>query len=315
MSRIIDSRQMEVFSMLARHGSFTAAAKELFLTQSAVSHAIKSLETELGAKMFDRVGKKAHLTLAGEKLLQHADRILREMHDARNGIEELQSWGQSRLRVGASTTACQYLLPSVLREFKQSFPECVIRIEPADSPEMGDALRANEIDLALMLRPPNREDIEFRPSFTDELEMYVGPMHPWAGKRSRVTTTEKTKETFVLYNKGTYTYRMVADHLHREGVQLHNPIEIGSMEAAKELVKIGLGVGVFARWVARKELREGSLIALPIGTEPLRREWGFGHLRGRQPGLAEETFLGLFESAVETLNVTDLAASGIRNTA
>ncbi|MCF3649507.1 LysR family transcriptional regulator [Synoicihabitans lomoniglobus] len=302
MANLIDSRQLLAFATLARHGSFTSAAKELFLTQSAVSHAIKSLETELGVRVFDRIGKKAHLTLAGERLLVHADRILREMQDARSGIEELQNWGQSRLRIGASTTACQYLLPSVLREFKQSFPECVIRVEPADSPEMGEALRANEIDLALMLRPPNREDIEFRPLFNDTLELYVAPSHPWV-KRKDLTTEERSATTFILYNKGTYTYRMVTEYLRAAGVTMHNPIEMGSMEAAKELVKIGLGVGVFARWVAQKELREGSLVALPIGDEPLSREWGFGHLRGRQLGLAEETFLGLFESAAETLNL------------
>lgn len=302
MPALLDSRQILAFTTLARLGSFTAAAKELFLTQSAVSHAIKSLETDLGVKVFDRVGKKAHLTLAGERLLEHADRILREMQDARSGIEELQNWGQSRLRVGASTTACQYLLPGVLREFKQSFPECVIRVEPADSPEMGDSLRTNEIDLALMLRPPVRDDIAFRPLFADTLEMYVAPTHPWASKRE-ITNEQRGGETFILYNKGTYTYRMVSDYLQGGGVTLRNPIEMGSMEAAKELVKIGLGVGVFARWVARKELAEGSLVARPIGPESLRREWGFGHLRGRSLGLAEETFLGLFEAAIETLEL------------
>ncbi len=304
MPALLDSRQLLAFTTLARHGSFTRAAKELFLTQSAVSHAIKALETDLGTKVFDRVGKKAHLTQAGERLLSHADRILREMQDARSGIEELSSWGQSRLRVGASTTACQYLLPSVLREFKQSFPECVIRIEPADSPGMGDALRANEIDLALMLRPPSREDIDFRPVFVDALEMYVAPNHRWAGKPQVVPSAEdRGKETYVLYNKGTYTYRMVFDYLRGEGVTVQNPIEMGSMEAAKELVKIGLGVGVFARWVAQKEVEEGSLVPVPLGQTPLRREWGFGHLKGRQLGLAEETFLGLFEAAAEMLDL------------
>ncbi|WP_221030893.1 LysR family transcriptional regulator [Actomonas aquatica] len=304
MPALIDSRQLLAFSTLARHGSFTSAAKELFLTQSAVSHAIKALETDLGVKVFDRVGKKAHLTLAGERLLTHADRILREMQDARSGIEELCNWGQSRLRVGASTTACQYLLPGVLREFKQSFPECVIRIEPGDSPLMGEALRANNIDLALMLRPPSREDVEFRAIFTDELELYVAANHRWATKPKAVPSAEeRSSETYVLYDKSTYTYGMVTDYLRGEGVTLQNPIEMGSMEAAKELVKIGLGVGVFARWVAQKEVEEGSLVPVPIGVQPLRREWGVGHLKGRRLGLAEETFLGLFEAAAEMLQL------------
>ncbi|MBW8782306.1 MAG: LysR family transcriptional regulator [Verrucomicrobia bacterium] len=301
MTPTLDSRQLLAFATLARRGSFTQTAKDMFLTQSAVSHAIKALEREIGVVLFDRVGKTVRLTQAGEQLLQHAERILREMQDARTSLEELQNWGQSRLRVGASPTACQYLLPTVLREFKQSFPQCIIRIEPGDGPKMIELLRSNQIDLALMLKPDRLDEITFRPLFEDELRLLVAPMHPWAQK-GKVVREEIADETLILYNKGSYTFRMVIDYFLHDKITLNNFIELGSMEAIKELVKIGLGAGVLAPWIARKELAEKSLISFPLGPRKLRRSWGVAFLKGRKLPLAEETFVGLCESVTENMD-------------
>lgn len=301
MKATIDSRQLLAFATLARKQSFTLAAKELFLTQSAVSHAIKALEQELGTRIFDRVGKRVHLTQAGEQLLRHAERILREMQDARTGLEQLHNWGHSRLRIGASPTACQYLLPMVLREFKQSFPRCTLKIDPGDGPRMSDLLRSNQIDLALMLDPQD-DDLTFRHLFEDELRLLVSPLHSWA-LAGEVDRRSLPDETLILYSKNSYTFRMVSEYFLRERVSLNNVMELGSMEAIKELVKIGLGVGVIAPWIAERELAEASLVSFPLGARPLRRVWGIAHLRGRRLALAEETFSGLCESAAEMIGL------------
>src|ERR1043166_9165185 len=129
----LDSRQLRAFSVLARTGSFTQAARELHLTQSGISHAMKALENDIGCRLLDRMGKTVVLTQAGEQLLVHAQRVLQEMSTARAELSHLGKWGSSRLRIGASTTTCQYVLPSVLREFKESFPQCAISIEPGDT--------------------------------------------------------------------------------------------------------------------------------------------------------------------------------------
>ncbi|HKB92035.1 MAG TPA: LysR family transcriptional regulator [Opitutaceae bacterium] len=299
MNDILDSRQLLAFAALARRGSFTLAAKDLFLTQSAISHTIKGLEEELGARLFDRIGRKAQLTQAGEQLQRHVERILKEMRDAKSGIDNLSKWGHSRLRVGASLTACQYILPTVLREFKQSFPKCVIKIEPADTPKLVELLNTNQIDLALMLMPEANRELKFHPLFNDELKFLVSPMHPWAQAKYPDRSTLPT-ETLILYNKTSYTFRMVSDYFRKEKIILSNFIELGSMEAIKELAKIGLGAGVIAPWVAQKELAEHSLVALPLGRKKLKRVWGVGHLRGRRLPLAEETFVGLCQSVTES---------------
>src|ERR1051325_10790587 len=144
----LDSRQIRAFCVLARTGSFTQAARELHLTQSGVSHSMKALERDIGCRLLDRLGKKVVLTQAGEQLLQHTTKILQEMENARESLAHLGKWGRGRLRLGASTTACQYLIPPVLREFKESFPAHTIMIEPGDTPELVALLLRHRIDLA-----------------------------------------------------------------------------------------------------------------------------------------------------------------------
>ena len=305
MKPTLDSRQLHAFAALARRGSFTIAAKDLFLTQSAVSHAIKALEDDLGCRLVDRVGRRVLLTQAGEQFLRHTEKILREMEAARAGLESLTKWGHGRLRVGASTTACQHILPTVLREFRQSYPKCVIRIEPGDHGMQLELLRGGQIDLALVIDPPTGTHGEFTfvPLFKDELRFLVAPLHAWA-KAGRAAPETIEAETLVLYNKSSHTFRLVTDYFREEKISLNNVIELGSMEAIKELVKIGLGAGVLAPWIAREELENGSLVSLPLGPRKLRRSWGVAHLKGRRLALAEETFVGLCESVTESLGLT-----------
>ncbi len=302
MSQPLDSRQLRAFSILARTGSFTETAKELHLSQSAISHAMKALEQEIGCRLLDRLGKSVALTQAGEQLLMHSQKILLEMEAARTQLGRLGKWGSSRLRIGTSTTACQHVLPGVLREFKESFPQCAISIEVGDTPEMIEALRAHRVDLAVNLEPRREEQLEFRPLFTDELRFIVSPLHPWA-KDGRVPRDEIPRQNYIVYGKKSYSYtfRMIEEYFREEGIVMHSLLDLGNMEAIKELVKLGLGVSILAPWTAQKELRDRSLVALPLGRRKLRRRWGVLHWRGRRLSLAEETFIGLCVSVSERI--------------
>lgn len=296
----LDSRQLLAFSQLARIGSFTGAARALHLSQSAVSHSIKALEEAVGCRLFDRLGKKVVLTQAGEQLLHHTKKIMGEMDSARRSLGKLGKWGHGRLRLGASTTACQHIIPPVLREFKASFPDHAISLEPGDNRSIVDALLAHRIDLALALEPDHEPQLEFHPLFTDALSFLVGAQHPWA-LAGRVEREEIPRQNYILYSKSSVTFRLVEEYFRREGMVLNAVIEVGSMEATKELVKLGLGVSVLAPWIARKELDDRSLVSLPLGRRKLQRNWGILHWRGKRLALAEETFIGLCETATATL--------------
>jgi len=296
MTEPIDSRQLRAFCSLARTGNFTTTARELNFTQSGVSHSIKALENDLGCRLLDRVGKKVMLTQAGEQLLHHANRIVAEMASARSSLLHLGQWGRGRLRLGASTTACQHLIPPVIREFKESFPGHVISLEAGDSPELAESLLQHRIDLAVTLEMENEPQIEIRPLFEDELCFIVSPLHPWA-LAGKVVRSEIPRQNHILYSKHSLTFRLIENYFRREEMVLNSVIQVESMEAAKELVKLGLGISILAPWIARKELDDGSLVALPLGRRKLPRRWGVLHLRGKHLNLAEETFIGLCQAS------------------
>ncbi|MDB6026625.1 MAG: LysR family transcriptional regulator [Verrucomicrobiales bacterium] len=294
MTTPLDSRQLRAFMILARTGSFTRAAKELFLSQSAVSHAMKALEQEVGCRLLDRVGKKVALTQAGEQLLHHAEKILNEMQLARTALEHLGKWGQARLRIGASSTACRYILPPVLSEFKNDYPQCVINIGAGDAADAIESLQNNQIDLAIVLQPKHEDEFDLHPLFEDELAFVLAPSHPWA--TNGVTRAEVPKQHYILYQKNSYTLRLIEDYFRKEKMVLNTVMELGSMEAIKELVKLGLGISIIAPWIAEKELQEKSLVALPMGKRKLKRTWVIASRKNRRLSIAEETFIKLCRS-------------------
>ncbi len=298
MPQPLDSRQLRAFTILARTGSFTETARELHLSQSAVSHSMKALEGEAGCRLLDKMGKKAVLTQAGEQLLERATRILAEMSEARAELGRLGKWGQSRLRLGASTTACQHVLPGVLREFKDSFPNCTISIEPGDTPEMIEALRNHKIDLAVNLEPRRGEPLDFRPLFTDELQFIVSPQHPWA-RAGKVERDEIARQNYIVYKRRSYTSEMIEEHFRADDIVLFSQLDLGNMEAIKELVKLGIGISILAPWTAKNEIKAGTLVALLLVKRKLKRRWGILHWEGRRMSMVEETFIGLCKTVTE----------------
>jgi DNA-binding transcriptional LysR family regulator len=296
MTAPLDSRQLRAFHVLARTGSFTQTARELQLTQSGISHSMKALEAETGCRLLDRLGKKVVLTQAGEELWRHADKILLEMETARESLGQLGKGSKGRLRLGADAVACQHLIPPVLRKFKESFREHAIALEPGDTPQLVGSLLKQRIDLALTLEAEKEPQLEFHPLFNDELQFVVSALHPWA-RAKQVDRASIPRQNYILYSKHSVTFRLIEDHFRREEMVLNTIIEAGSTEATKELVKLELGVSILAPWVARKELEEGSLVALPLGRKKLQRRWGILQWRGKRLTLAEETFMGLCQSA------------------
>ncbi|PAW79637.1 MAG: LysR family transcriptional regulator [Verrucomicrobia bacterium Tous-C9LFEB] len=302
MSVTLDSRQLRAFVAVADLGSFTLAGRHLNLTQSAISHAMQALEEDVGCRLLDRVGKSVMITQAGEQFLVRARTILDEMAGARLELGQLSQWGTGRLRLSASSTACEYILPAVLREFKESFPRCHISIDPGDSPAAIELLRQNRVDIALTLEASHEPRLKFRPLFTDELTFITSPLHPWAQK-GRATHDEIGAQNYILYNKTSSTFKLIGDFFDKEEIALKSFIELGSMVAIKELVKLGLGVGILAPWIARKEIEQGALVSIPLPGKKLKRRWGILHWQGRRLSLPEETFIGLCQSVTTDLKI------------
>lgn len=295
MARPLDSRQLNAFTTLARLGSFTLTARELSLTQSAISHAIKSLEEDLGSRLVYKTGKRTLLTHAGKRLQIHAENILLEMAQARARIGSMDSLDRGQLRIGCGLSASQFILPTVLREFKECFPKYAISVIPGDSPALLGQLEQNRIDLAICLKPDRTPRLLCRDLFRDELAFLISPLHPWAVS-GRPDRKEMGKENYILLPRQSLTFQMVESWFLEQGIKLSTFIELSSIETIKELVKLGLGVGVGTAWIAKPELEMGSIRAVPFGRKKMIRSWAVLHLKDRPISLAEETFIGLCES-------------------
>ena len=216
-------------------------------------------------------------------------------------MEALKRWGQGRIRLGATHTLCQYLLPTVLREFRDCFPRCEIHIESGDTGDLLAKMEEAQLDLVLGLGGRTPSWARFQPIFKDELVFVVSSQHPWAMK-DYIPVEEIGSESFLIYAKKSQTYRLIRDHFESMGVKLRTTLNLGAMEAIKEMARVGIGVGIVSPWVAKKELERGQLVQVPIRNEPIVREWGILSHESKKLSLVEDAFVGICEVTARILN-------------
>ena len=285
-----DVHQLRVFMAVAENLSFTRAAQALYLTQSAVSHQVAALEKELASPLFVRHGRTISLTPAGLVLAEHSRRVFGALREAELAVRQAARQDLGRLRVGASSTACQYIIPESLREFRECFPGYTLSIIPGDTPLVTEHLLDGSIDLGLIIRPERKVNLSYHDLMVDELGILVSPLHSWA-RAGKVDRRQLADQNMVLYSRTSETFRLVEKYFIRSGAPLRDWTELGSMEAIKELVKLNLGIGILAAWVAAREIREKTLVALPLGRRKLRRQWGVIHRKSRTLSLVELAFV------------------------
>lgn len=298
----LDSRLLRVFCSVARHGSLAVAARELHLTPSALSHSLKALETHLGCRLFDRAGNKMLLNQSGEQLLSLVQGPLAALTAAEESIKSLATWGQTRLRIGAAATACHHILPTVLRELKKQHPNTLIQVESADMPEMLPMLESNRIDLAFGVNPDRDPRFDTREIFKDELLLVFAPSHPWANGKP-VSNDDLRKQPLILYQRNSYTARLVDEFFKSQSIAPSAIMEVASIEAIKELVRLNLGVSVLAPWAVENELARGTLKMRPLGPRPLRRQWCIASLAGRRFNMVEELFTKLCRNHASSMRL------------
>jgi LysR family transcriptional regulator, low CO2-responsive transcriptional regulator len=292
-----DLRQLRAFMAIVQEGSFTIAAKKLHLTQSAISHSLRALEDQLNCKLLNRSGKKTIPTFEGENFYKRVVVVLHELSLAARECDEMKHSAQSRLRIGAPASLSQYLLPTVLREFRESFPTCEISIVTGDTVFLLEKMVTHELDLVLGMELEGNPKIVFRHLFTDELCFVVAPMHPWT-KTNKITSEMLQQASFISYNKATQTHHLLEGAMKEMNVSMKNFLFLGDMEVIKQMVQAGLGVGIVSSWVAHKEVASGLLHGISIRCndgEKLLRKWGVFVYKSREATLVEEVFIGICE--------------------
>jgi DNA-binding transcriptional LysR family regulator len=286
----IDSQYLRVFCALARHLNMSRAAQELELTPSGISHCLKALESDLGCRLFERTSRKISLTPAGLEFRAEAEAILEHMSNARSKLRSWIDWRRGGLRLAACTTACQYILPLALREFRESFPAFTVQIRPCTAQQALECISEEEVDLALFVEPAQHSGIKFIPIGEDELHFLVHPIHPWTKRRNG---RDVAKEKLILPERHSETHCLIESYFQHDGVRIKSFIEIGNEEAIKQFVRLDLGVGLLPRWIAAAEIEQGSLACVSLGRRRLRRRWGILHSANRALAFPESVFVNL----------------------
>lgn len=300
MKYIPDIRQINIFLALEETRSFTAAAEILGITQSAVSHSMKSLEASFSCQLIERYGKQCRLSPHGEVFFHHAKQAIKQLELASNKIEILNKWGYSSLKVGASNTLCQYIIPDALANFYKSQQRTEVFITPNDTTSLVKLLNKGELDLAFGIRKKGLEnDHQFIPIIDDSMCFVTAPSHPWC-TTPPVNCEDFEKERFVVYDKDSITSQILNSHLPGIGIRQRSTLEIGNMEAIKEMASLGVGVGVISQWIASDEFKSKKLILHEI-TPPPVREWGLYLNKNKSLSLAEEDFIKCFKKRFTSL--------------
>ena len=278
--RNVTLRQMRVFSTVARHLSFTRAARELHLTQPAVSQQIKLLEQEVGLPLFEHIGRKVQLTPAGIELLGFANQTLELLREAGESLAAMRGLKRGVLKLGAVSTA-KYFAPSLLSAFTPAYPEVTIKFTVGNREEVIKHLAANEIDLAIMGRPPRELDTVAEAFARHPHVLIASPTHPLADKR-RIPLKQLATENFLIREEGSGT-RASMEHVFRErGIPLRVAMEVSSNETIKQAVMAGMGISFLSAHTVGLELTAGKIVILDVTGLPIMRDWYVIHLREKR---------------------------------
>jgi len=309
MAHDLDVRLLRMFATLARVGSYTRTASILHLTQSAISHGMKRLEDQLDCKLIYRKGKTTHLTPDGRHFL---GQILRVLDGLDRAAESMSNRAESRgkLSVLLSASMSHAILASVLREYRESFPDISIVVRLEDTPRAIEEIEEGRSDLAIVVTNHLPKGLKAHPLMSDRLRLFFSPIHPWA-KKDRVTAADIGREHMLLYQRNSVTFRQTEDFLLRSGLHLSSYVEIPSMEIMKQLTRLGHGVALMAPWVAAKEIEEGSMTFLPTPRFKIERSWGIIHQGHRELRPHEQTFIGLCRMACEPLKTEPTRIPGV----
>lgn len=273
----LEVRHLQLTVAVAAEGSLTKAGERLHLTQSALSHQLRDLESRLGTPIFLRLKKRMVLTPAGEKLLAASRELLDQLQQTEDAVCAFSDAGKGILRISTECYTCYHWLPSLLKAFRQKFPcvEVSINVDATSRPLA--TLLDGKLDLAVVNCAPTRDRrIVFTPLFRDEMVAVMRPDHRLAA-RPFLRATDFAGENLVMYGPATDNYLM--QRLLLPAGVMPGVLQVQLTEAILEMVKAGLGIAVLAGWAVQPYIDSRSLVARPVTRKGLHRQWSAAVLK------------------------------------
>lgn len=278
--------QLKVFEAAARHGSFTRAAEELFLTQPTISMQIKQLTKSVGLPLFEQVGKRLYLTEAGRELFVTCRQIFETMDKFQMTVADLKGLKQGQLKLAVITTA-KYIIPRLLGPFCQLYPGIDISLQVTNHELILDRMMNNLDDLYIMSQIPDHFDVNFQPFLENPLVVFAPANHPLA-KEKNIPIERLGEERFIMREPGSGTRSAVQSLLEKHGVKVKVKLELGSNEAIKQAIAGGLGISVLSRHTLLTDAAEFSI--LDVQNFPIKRDWYMVYPAGKQLSIIAHTY-------------------------
>lgn len=287
----MDTVNLQTFIAAAELASFSLAAEQLYLTQPAVSKRVATLEEALGARLFDRIGRRVSLTEAGRALLPRAKTILRDIDDSRRMISNLTGTVAGQLSIGTSHHIGLHRLPPVLRQFSKAYPDVALDLQFMDSEAACRAVQTGDLELGIVTLPlESLADLQSELIWPDPLDIVVSHDHPLAAKATLNFQT-LAEHPAILPASGTYTRQLLERSVAKAGGKLTAGMTTNYLETIKMMVGVGLGWSVLPRSMLDEEL-----VALKIRGMKLTRQLGIVRHRARTLSNAASAMIGTLQS-------------------
>lgn len=290
LARHTTLRQLQVFEAVARLGSFTRAAEELYLAQPTVSMQLKKLADTVGMPLFDQTGIRIQLTDTGREVYAACQDVFRAMADLEMKVADLKGVRRGRLRLAVITSA-KYLAPHLLGQFGRLYPGIDFSLKVTNRESLLERIANHEDDLYILGQPPQEIEVEAHPLVPNPLVVMASRAHPLAGAPN-IPLKRLLEESFILREPGSGTRDALFRLLAEKGLPAPMVrMELSSSESIKQAVVAGLGITVLSLHSLALEGTGGPISVLDVQGFPIERHWYLAHPRGRKPSVVAQTFL------------------------
>jgi len=253
--------QLRIFYSVARNSSVTLAAKELFLTQPAVSIQIHLLEEDHSVKLFNRSGKGITITEEGKLLLSYAERIFNLSDEMEEALWQMKSLDRGRLKIGSSRTIGSYYLPQLFEIFKLKYPHIEIQMDISNSSRVIEEILSFQNDIGFIGIDYFHKNLVLKPFIKERLVLITPPDHELTHKKA-ISYKDLNGQKMIMREKGSGTMELIKQELTKNKVSVETVMELGSNEAIKRAVEAGLGVSIISNNVVKREKDQGRIKVL-----------------------------------------------------
>ncbi|MBO6517935.1 MAG: LysR family transcriptional regulator [Bacteroidia bacterium] len=265
-------RDLKVIKTISEEGNLTQAADKLCVSQSALSHQLKKIESTLRMPVFHRINKKMKLTPSGNRILMSSERILKEVDTLKDDLMGMSDGTTGTVRISTECYTCYHWLPPVLKDFQEVYPKARVKVVSEATRNPMHYLANGELDLAISSELPDEKEFESKLLFSDEMLIVMSANHALA-KKKVLTPQDFTGQTMILYDVPDNDLFFLREIIKPNRIELRQVMKLELTEAIIEMVAAGMGIGVIANWAIRDYLEPKNLVTFPVPIKRVKRSW------------------------------------------